>query len=110
MKKVKANIFMYEVSKLKQHNFFFLKELNDVLASPFPSAKASLGKGKLPDNTPNKIYASNTILIGDHSNYHTPPLLLTFEIFNKNVDNSLIDLGTSSNIMPYSVSLKLDFL
>jgi hypothetical protein len=34
--------------------------------------------------------------------------LLTFEIFNKNVHNCLVDSGASSNIMPYFVCLKIN--
>jgi hypothetical protein len=48
------------------------------------------------------------ILIGDRSNSHTSPFLLTFKIFNKNVHNCLVDSGASSNIMPYSVCLKIN--
>jgi hypothetical protein len=111
MKKVKANISLYEVSKLKQQQKFLLKELNAVPASPLPTvvtAKASKGKGKPPNVSSDKIDPSDAILIGDRSNSHTPPFLLTFEIFNKNVHNCLVDSGASSNIMPYSVCLKLN--
>ena len=37
--------------------------------------------------------------IGKKSRSQTPPFLLTFEIFNKNVQNCLVDLGASSNVM-----------
>ena len=33
----------------------------------------------------------------------TPPFLLTFEIFNRNVHNCMVDSGASSNVMPLSV-------
>ena len=36
------------------------------------------------------------------------PFLLTFEIFNRNVHNCLVDYGASSNVMPYSVCKKLN--
>ena len=38
----------------------------------------------------------------------TPPFLLSFDIFNKNVHNFLVDLGASLNVMPYSVYKKLN--
>ena len=38
----------------------------------------------------------------------TPPFLITFEILNMNVHNCLVDSGASSNIMLYSVCLKLN--
>ena len=47
-------------------------------------------------------------LIGRKSRFQTPPFLLTFEIFNRNVHNYLVDLGDSSNAMPYSVCKKLN--
>jgi hypothetical protein len=51
---------------------------------------------------------SDGALIGRNSRYQTPPFLLTFKIFNRNVHNSLVDLGASSNVMPYSVCKKLN--
>ena len=38
----------------------------------------------------------------------TPPFLLTFEIFNMNVHNFLVDYDTSSNVMPYVVAKKIN--
>ena len=35
-----------------------------------------------------------------------PPFLLTFEIFNHNVHNCLVDSGASVNVMPLSVCKK----
>lgn len=78
-------------------------------ASPLPVAvisKVANGTGKPPVNS--LFDSSDAILIGDRSNSYTPPFLLTFEILNKNVQNYLVDLGASSNIMPYSVCLKLN--
>jgi hypothetical protein len=37
-----------------------------------------------------------------------PSFLLTFEIFNRNLHNYLVDSGASSNIMPLSVCKKLN--
>lgn len=86
-----------------------MKELNALFASPLPTAtitKATNGMGKPHVNS--LFDSSDVILIGDMSNSHTPPFPLTFEIFNKNVHNFLVDLRASSNIMPYSVCLKLN--
>ena len=47
-------------------------------------------------------------LIGRNSRYQTSPFLITFDIFNRNVHNSLVDLGASSNVMPYSICKKLN--
>lgn len=51
---------------------------------------------------------SNGILIGRKSRSQIPPFLLTFENFNRNVHNCLVDYGTSSNVMPYLVCKKLN--
>ena len=48
------------------------------------------------------------MLIGGKSRSQTPPFLLAFEIFNRNVLNCLVDSMTSSNVMPYSVCKKLN--
>ena len=47
-------------------------------------------------------------LIGRKSRSQTPPFLLTFEIFNRNVHNCLVDSRASSNVMPYSICKKLN--
>jgi hypothetical protein len=39
---------------------------------------------------------------------NVPPFLLTFEIFNKNVHNCMVDSGASSNVMPWSVCHKIN--
>jgi hypothetical protein len=48
------------------------------------------------------------MLIGRKSRSQTSPFLLTYEIFNQNVHNFLIDSGASLNVMPYSVCKKLN--
>jgi hypothetical protein len=37
-----------------------------------------------------------------------PPFLLTFEVFNINIHNFLVDSGASSNVMPLSICKKLN--
>jgi hypothetical protein len=39
---------------------------------------------------------------------NVPPFLLTFKIFNRNVQNCMVDLGASSNVMPWSVCQKIN--
>jgi hypothetical protein len=50
----------------------------------------------------------NDAVLGKKSKSQNPPFLLTFDIFNKIVHNFLVDLGASSNIMPYLVCTKLN--
>ena len=46
--------------------------------------------------------------IGRKSRSQTPQFVLTFEIFNRNVHNCLVNSGASSNVIPYSVCKKLN--
>jgi hypothetical protein len=89
MKKTRANISFYELSKLTQHKNKLIQDL-----------QITSDKEKTVHNSSSNV---NVALIGDKSGSHTPPFLLTFEIFNRNVHNCLVDLGASSNVMPYSV-------
>lgn len=105
MKKTKANITMFELSKLKDQQKLLLKELNVVPSTPLPSARAANNSGQPPAGM---VEATDSVLIGDKSNSHTPRFLLTYEIYNRNLHNCLIDSGASSNIMPASVCSKLN--
>jgi hypothetical protein len=49
---------------------------------------------------------SQVITPSTHKN--VPPFLLTFEIFNRNVHNCMVDSGESSNVMPWSVCQKIN--
>lgn len=111
MKKARENISLHELSKLKHQQKLLLEELNVVHASPLPAvvlSKASRGMGKPPNDSSNKVDPTDAILIGDRSNSITPPFLLTYEIFNKNLHNYLIDSGAFSNTMPRTVCTKLN--
>lgn len=89
MKKTKANISLYEVSKLKQQQRLLLNALNAIPTSPLPlifvtnkSPKRKEQSKSLTSYSHN-INPTYVILIRDRSNSHTPPFVLTFEIFNK---------------------------
>jgi len=108
MKKTKANVTMFELSKLKHQQKLMLKELDAIPSSPLPNvvlSKAANETGKPP---PGRVESIDVVLIIDRSNSHTPPFLLNYEIFNRNLHNCLIDSGASSNIMPTSVCSKLN--
>ena len=47
-------------------------------------------------------------LIGRKSRSQTPPFLLTFEIFNRNVHNCLVNAGFSLNVISYLVCKKIN--
>ena len=39
---------------------------------------------------------------------NVPPFLLTFEIFNRNVHNCMVDSGALSNVMPWFACQKIN--
>ena len=111
MKKTRANITLYELSKLKHQQKIIMKELHAVPVAPFPVvvlSQASHNMGRPQTNAVSKIDPNDIALIGGRSRSHTPPFLLTYEIFNKNMHNCLVDSGSSSNILPRSICAKLN--
>ena len=68
----------------------------------------STSKTTVGCNSNVKTTANKDALIAKNSKSTTPPFLLTFEIFNQNVHNCIIDSETSSNVMPYSFYKKLN--
>ena len=95
IKKVKANISLFEMCNVPQQKEKLLKALE----TP---------EEKLPVNTQPEEEEIGEASVGGKSKYKTPPFLLTFEIFNHNVHNYLIDSGASVNVMPLSVCKKID--
>ena len=71
----------------------------------------SSSKSKSPSNlisTFNKMPTSlNNTTIGKISKSMTP-FFLTFEIFNMNVNNCLVDSRGSSNVIPYAIFHKIN--
>lgn len=111
MKKTRANITFYELSKLKHQQKLLLKELHAVPIAPFPTvviSQASHEMRRPPNTLINKVDQNDITLIGGRSRSHTPPFLLTYQIFNKNLHNCLVDSGASSNILPKSICAKLN--
>jgi hypothetical protein len=52
------------------------------------------------------IKKQQTFVVSTHRN--VPPFLLTFEIFNRNVHNCMVDSSASSNIIPWSICQKIN--
>src|SRR5713101_4756508 len=64
---------------------------------------------KMPaDNQPRDEEEIGEASTGGKSKTKQPPFLLTFEIFNHNVHNCLVDSGASINVMPISVCKKIN--
>jgi hypothetical protein len=60
------------------------------------------------DNGPKRQVVVNASLFGKRSRSITPPFLITFEIFNRNVHNFMVDSSVSSNVMPIKFCERLN--
>jgi hypothetical protein len=91
MKRAHANrISLYDLTRLTR----FRTEVCNVIK----------GDSFQPNVASNPKHTSiNVILFNKKFGSTTPLFLLTFEIFNMNVHNFMVDSGASSNIMPYIV-------
>ena len=117
MKKVKENISIFELSKISSQQEFIMKAWkedtkcsieqkgNTVVNLVKHITTLTNGKETSMIASFNKIpIALNNTILGKGSKSMTPPFLLTFEIFNLNVHNLLVDFGASYRIIPYDVS------
>ena len=135
LKKMKANIIVFELCKITQLREQLRDALQTIQAPQDVVNSNSKETPKEKNVKTTKVVKTSTVaytsssdnkektteeevkrpnpradgaLIGNKSRFETPPFLLTFEIFNRNVRNCLVDLGASSNVMPYSVCEKLN--
>ena len=134
VKKMKENITIFELCKIKQlreqirESLQYIQGPQDVVignSKAAPKEKnvktTKIVKTSSVTNTSSMENKEKTIeeekrpnprvdgaLIGRKSRSQTPSFLLTFEIFNKNVHNCLVDSRASSKVMPYLVCKKLN--
>ena len=94
IKKAKENISLFEMCNLPQQKEKLLKSL-EVPEEELPT-----------DNQPEEEVVEESV--GGKSKFKTTPFLLTFDIFNYNVHNCLVDSGASVNVMPLSVCKKIN--
>ena len=95
IKKVRENISLFEMCNVPQQKEKLLKALE-------------VSKEMLPtDNQPQEEEIGEASM-GGKPKSKNPPFLLTFEIFNHNVHNCLVDSGASVNVMPLSVCKKIN--
>ena len=64
-------------------------------------------KEELPTNNQPKEEVGEA-RVGGKSKFKTPPFLLTFDIFNYNVHNCLVDSGASINVMQLSFCKRIN--
>ena len=94
IKKTKANIYLFKLSN-------FLQQRKNLLEAFDPQPNNSQ-----EDIEPDKEI--NEASIGGESKSQTLPFFLSFDIFNHNVHNFLVDYGASSNVMPLSICTNIN--
>jgi hypothetical protein len=134
LEKLRANIYVYELLKFP----FLLQKILQNIAENRKNTNPNSNKGvqnnpKIPQKASTKTTSKphdkrdlpvnnvtnvdkrileaaskkkQTSIVNTHRN--VPPFLLTFEIFNRNVHNCMVDSGVSSNIMRWSVCQKIN--
>ena len=94
MKWTRASISLFELAKIAQFQNEIVNDLPGRMSNLSQQFVSSI-------NTQDSTIDGSAI--GQRLKYVIPPFLLTFEIFNNNVHNCMVDFGASSNVMPYSV-------
>jgi hypothetical protein len=134
LKKLRANIYVFELLKFPLILQKMLQNIAENSKNNDPSNKKS---AEIDSNTAKKIPTKTTSELPDkrdlagktvanvnktvlgtttknqqnsvvNARKNVPPFLLTFEIFNRNVHNCMVDSGASSNVMPLSVCQKIN--
>jgi len=99
LKKLKDNILVMDVCRIPQQKDFLLQALN-LVGNPTNSDSQNM---TLPPTDLENKPIVNTFSKGRKERPFVLPFLLTFEVFNMNLHNCLVDLGVSSNVMPLAV-------
>jgi hypothetical protein len=92
-----------------------IKTLQGISSSSIQEINVGTNKGTTKEsysnnNTPYKSQvATNASLTGHRSRSTNLPFLITFEMFNRNFHNYMVDSRAPSNVMPLKVHEKLNF-
>jgi hypothetical protein len=114
LNKTKSNISLFELMKLTQIQENFIKTLQGRISMALKKLmqgqireqpKLVLSKN---DTQSKSQVATNASLTRQRSRSTSPPFLITFKIFNRNVHNCMVDSRDSSNVMPLKVCEKLN--
>ena len=93
-----------DMCRIPQQKEFLLQSLKSVET---PITSTNQGENPSPTDIRNKP-TINACSEDKKGNSFVPPFLLTFEVFNKNLHNCLVNLGASSNVISLSVCKKLN--
>lgn len=102
MKKTRANIIVFELAKIQSEWDILLLTLGQT------SSDNATSTNKGASTSPGSLTTVLNTLQMEEANSIFPPFLLSFQIFNCNVHNYLVDSGVSVNIMPLSISKKIN--
>jgi hypothetical protein len=134
LKKLRANIYVFELLKFP---LILQKMLQSIAENSKKSDSSSKKSAEIDSNAAKNVPTKNTskppekrdfaektvanvnkIVLGTttknqqnsvvNTRKNVPPFLLTFEIFNRNVHNCMVDSGASSKVMPLSVFQKIN--
>jgi hypothetical protein len=85
-----------DMCRISHQKDFLLQALKSVET---PITSTNQGENPTPKDLKNKPNV-NAFSVDKKGNPFVPPFLVTFEVFNKNLHNFLVDSGASSNVMP----------
>jgi ribonuclease HI len=106
LKKLRVNISVMDMCRIPQQKDFLLQALNSVEDPTTSNGQERNIASTDPVNKP----TMNTCSEDKKGKPFVPPFLLTFEVFNRNLHNCLVDSGASSNVMPLSICKKLNVI
>jgi hypothetical protein len=104
LKNMKANVSVMDMCRIPQQKDFLLQALKLI---DTPITRIDQSEVPSPTDLTNKP-SVNACSLDKRGRPFVPPFLLTFEVFNRNLHNFLVDSGASSNVMPLSICKKLN--
>jgi hypothetical protein len=101
---LKENISVIEICRIPRQKDFLLQALKSV---ENPTTSTDQGGNISAMDLRNKP-TMNAFSEDNNKKPFVPPFLLTFEVFNINLHNCLVESGASSNVMPLSICKTLN--
>jgi hypothetical protein len=104
LKILKENIFVMDMCRIPQQNDFLLQALKSVEnATRITDQGENLALSDLRNKPTVNAFSEDK-----KGKTFVPPFLLTFEVFNKNLHNFLVNSGASYNVMPLDICKKIN--
>jgi len=104
MNKTRVNINLFELAKVQSQQDILLHALGQIETN----SAASTSKGACTPPISLSIVLNTLRMEEENLGYR--PFLLSFEFFNYNVHNCLVDYGTAANVMLLSIAKKINAL